>query len=108
VENERIAKLHAMLERTPNDARVRFGLAAEYEKAGRWEQVVEQLTAYLALTEDEGNAWGRLAQALHHLGREEDACTALRHGIAQAEKHGHPSMAGEFEELLEEWVDAGA
>jgi predicted Zn-dependent protease len=107
MENERIEKLVKLLERTPDDARVRFGLAAEYEKLGRWEHVVEQLTAYLALTEDEGNAWGRLAQALHHLGREEDACTALRTGMVQAAKHDHPTMVHEFEELLEEWVDAG-
>jgi predicted Zn-dependent protease len=108
VENDRIAKLRQMLDRSPDDARVRFGLAAEYERERRWEDVVEQLTAYLSMTDDEGNAWGRLAHALHELGREEEACTALRHGIAQAGRHGHPSMAQEFEERLEEWLDAGA
>jgi hypothetical protein len=45
----------------------------------------------------------RLAHALHELGREEDACAALRRGIAQAEKHGRPTMALEFGGLLEEW-----
>lgn len=101
---DRIASLLAMLERRPDDARVRFGLASEYEKLGRWDETVEQLTAYLALTEDEGNAWGRLAHALRELGREEDACAALRRGIAQAEKHGHPTMAFEFGETLDEWA----
>jgi predicted Zn-dependent protease len=105
VENERIAQLLRLLERTPDDGRVRFGLAAEYEKAGRWEETVEQLTAYLALADDEGNAWGRLAHALHELGREEEACAALQQGIAQAERHGHPTMALEFEERLAEWTD---
>jgi predicted Zn-dependent protease len=102
--SDRIASLLKLLERSPDDPRVRFGLASEYEKAGRWEEAVEQLTAYLALAEDEGNGWGRLAHALHELGREEDACAALRKGIAQAEKHGHPSMAFEFDERLEEWT----
>jgi predicted Zn-dependent protease len=101
---DRIESLKKLLERTPEDPRVRFGLAAEYEKAGRWEDTVEQLTAYLALAEDEGNAWGRLAHALRELGREEDACAALRQGIAQSEKHGHPTMAFEFGETLEEWT----
>jgi predicted Zn-dependent protease len=101
---DRIASLSKLLERTPDDPRVRFGLASEYEKLGRWEETVEQLTAYLALAEDEGNAWGRLARALRELGREEDACSALRRGITQAEKHGHPTMAMEFSEQLDEWL----
>jgi tetratricopeptide (TPR) repeat protein len=100
---ERIQSLLTLLERNPDDARVRFGLATEYEKHGLWPQAVEQFTAYLAQADDEGNAWGRLAHALHELGRDEDACDALRRGIEQSERYGHPSMADAFREQLAEW-----
>jgi Flp pilus assembly protein TadD len=92
-----------MLERNPADARLRFGLAAEYERLGEWEHAAEELRAYLEATEDEGNAWGRLGRALRQLGREEEARAAYRTGIEAARRNGHPSMAAEFEETLEDW-----
>nr|MBA2669526.1 hypothetical protein [Gemmatimonadota bacterium] len=49
-----------------------------------------------------GNAFGRLAAALLRLGREEEAREAYRRGIDAAYRHGHPTMAMEFEEALEE------
>lgn len=103
MENPRVDALHKMVERNPNDPRLRFGLAAEYEKLGRWQQVVDELREYLALTEDEGNAWGRLGVALRHLGQDEAARDAYTHGIEAAYRHGHPSMAEAFEEILQEW-----
>ncbi|HUH11771.1 MAG TPA: tetratricopeptide repeat protein [Longimicrobiales bacterium] len=103
MENPRIHALHRLVERTPDDPRVRFGLAAEYEKEGRWEDVVRELREYLALTEDEGNAWGRLGHALRELGEEDEARAAYRRGMQEAARHGHPTMAAEFEEVLESW-----
>lgn len=103
MENPRIDALRRMVERNPNDPRLRFALALEYEKLGRWEQVVEELREYLALADDEGNAWGRLGHALRQLGRDSEAKEAYRKGIQAARRHGHPSMAAMFEEILEEW-----
>jgi len=91
-----------MLDRNPDDARVHVGLAAEYEKNGEWDRVVQHLERYLALTEDEGNAWGRLARAHRMLGEEDAARAAFEKGIEAARRHGHPSMVAEFEELLDE------
>ena len=99
---DRIAALRRMLERNPDDARVRFGLAAEFERLGRWEDVVRELREYLARTDDEGNAWGRLGKALLELGREDEAREAYRTGAESALRHGHPSMAAEFDEVLED------
>ena len=101
--NPRIQNLQRMLEKHPEDARLRFGLALEYEKAGRWEDVVEQLERYLQQTEDEGNAWGRLGEALRRLGREEEARAAYEKGVEAAERHQHPTMAAEFKEILDSW-----
>jgi Flp pilus assembly protein TadD len=100
---DRISALEGMLERRPEEARLRFGLALEYLNAGRPEAAVRELRAYLAASEDEGNAWGRLGAALRELGREEEARDAYRKGVDAAYRHGHPTMAEEFEEILEGW-----
>lgn len=102
-EHSRTDALHKLLDRNPNDARALFGLANEYEKAEQWEAVVEHLSRYLNVAEDEGNAWGRLGHALRATGRTEEAREAYRKGITVAQAHGHPSMAVEFEEILAGW-----
>lgn len=99
---DRIDSLRRLLERNPSDVRARFGLAAEYERAGRWADVVEQLTAYLAIAHDEGNAWGRLGRALVELGRFDEARDAYKQGITAAANHNHPSMAADFEGALDD------
>ncbi|MBX6362655.1 MAG: hypothetical protein IRZ00_02195 [Gemmatimonadetes bacterium] len=101
--SSRIDALRAMLERNPGDGRLRFALAVEYEKAGRWEAVVEELRQYLDGTDDQGNAWGRLGRALRELGRSAEAREAYERGAEAARRHGHPGMAAEFEEILEDW-----
>ena len=97
---DRLEGLRRMLERNPSDARVLFGLAAEYEKRGDWENVITSLEAYLNLAEDQGNAWGRLGNALVQTGRVEEAKQVYARGIEEAYAHGHPSMAAEFEGVL--------
>ncbi|HEX6939474.1 MAG TPA: tetratricopeptide repeat protein [Longimicrobiales bacterium] len=105
MDNSRIDVLRKMIERNPDDPRLRFGLALELEKLGRWDEVADELRAYLALADDEGNAWGRLGNALRRLGRDDEARDAYRKGIDAARRHGHPGMAAEFEEVLEEWEE---
>lgn len=97
----RIDALKRMLERNPNDARIRFGLAMEYERLGRWEDMIGELRLYLASADDEGNAWGRLGRALGELGRDDEARAAYHRGVDAAHRHGHPSMAAELEDALE-------
>lgn len=99
---DRIGNLLAMRQKNPADVRILFALALEYEKAGRWEDVVSLLREYLDAADDQGNAWGRLGNALSQLGRTEDARTAYARGVEAATRHGHPTMAAEFEEALDE------
>jgi E3 SUMO-protein ligase RanBP2 len=101
--NPRIENLQRMLEKHPEDARLRFGLALEYEKAERWEETAAELERYLQMTEDEGNAWGRLGEALRRLGRDEEARAAYEKGVEAANRHQHPTMAAEFEDILDSW-----
>jgi len=100
---DRVAALERMLEKRPDDARLRFGLALEYLAAGRDEEGARHLRAYLETADDEGNAWGRLGAVLRRSGQDEEAKEAYRRGIEAAYRHGHPTMAAEFESVLEEW-----
>ncbi len=94
-----------MVARNPGNPLARFGLANEALKAGLHEEARENLVAYLASYEDEGNGYGRLAEALERLGRIDEARGALRDGIAASHRFGHPGMAAEFEARLEELED---
>jgi E3 SUMO-protein ligase RanBP2 len=98
----RLESFRAMVAANPENALARFGLATEALKAGEHAEAAEHLQAYLARHDDEGNAYGRLAEALTALGRLEEARAALRSGVETAERHGHPGMAAEFESRLEE------
>ena len=90
-----------MLGNRPDDPRLRFGLALEYLNAGRTEDGVRELRVYLDQTEDEGNGWGRLGAALLELGRDDEAVHAYEVGVECALRHGHPTMAEEFRDVLD-------
>lgn len=98
----RIEVFRKMLAAEPNNTTVRFGLANELLKLERWDEAAQELHTYLSQTDDQGNAYGKLAQALDRLGRIEEARTAYQQGIAAANRHGHPGMAQEFEMALED------
>ncbi|HMM48940.1 MAG TPA: hypothetical protein PKE32_04935 [Miltoncostaeaceae bacterium] len=98
---DRLTFFAELVAEDPRVARARFGYANELMHAERFDEAVVQLRAYLELAEDEGNAWGKLAEALTRLGRIDEAADAYLAGIDQSYKHGHTGMAGEFEAALE-------
>jgi Flp pilus assembly protein TadD len=100
---DRIDVLKALLAKQPTDSRLLFGLAMEYEKREQWSDVITALRTYLEHAEDEGNAWGRLGNALRRIGHDDESKGAYRTGIDVARAHGHPSMAADFEEILDDW-----
>jgi predicted Zn-dependent protease len=100
---DRIQALEALARRRPDDPRLKFGLALEYLNAGRRADGIVALQEYLDSADDEGNAWGRLAEALREEGRDEEAREAYRSGVQAALAHGHPTMAEEFQGILEDW-----
>ena len=101
----RLDAMRAMVAKNPNNALARFGLANEAMKAQLYEEAAEQLRIYLTSHDDEGKGYGRLADALLHLGRTEEAREALQRGVEAARRFGHPTMANEFEARLEELGD---
>ncbi len=95
---DRLATMRAMAAKQPDNALARFGLANELLKAGLIAEAEVELAAYLARYDDEGNGWLRYADALHALGRHEEARAACEKGIDAATRHGHATLVGEFEE----------
>lgn len=90
-----------MLAAEPSNTMVMFGLAKEYEKLGRHEDVIRVLENYLARADDEGNAYGTLANAYLKTGDREKAIETYKKGIDVAMAHGHPSMANEYKMTLD-------
>ena len=102
---DKLETFRAMVAKSPDNALARFGLANELLKAQQWQEAVAELEVYLARYDDEGNGWGRLAEARAALGDVPGAKEALQRGIAASHRFGHPGMANELEARLEELDD---
>lgn len=90
-----------MLVSEPENTMVMFGLAKEYVKLGQNIEVIELLETYLAKADDEGNAYGVLANAYALSGNREKAVETYTRGIDVSMAHGHPSMANEYRMTLD-------
>jgi tetratricopeptide (TPR) repeat protein len=98
----RIDTFRAMVAKNPANPLARFGLANEAYKERMYEEARENYEAYLATADDEGNAYGKLAEVLHALGRTDDARAAYARGIEAARRFGHAGMVNDLEARLEE------
>jgi predicted Zn-dependent protease len=97
----RIEIFEQMLAGDPANTAVLFGLAKEYEKAGDTQKMIATLERYLAAADDEGNAYGMLARAYEQTKQSEKARAAYQRGIEVATAHGHPGMAEEYRQILD-------
>jgi predicted Zn-dependent protease len=97
----RIEVFEQMLADDPENTMVMFGLAKEYEKLAEHTKVIEMLETYLAKFDDEGNAYGVLANAYALSGDRDKAAETYRKGIDVSMAHGHPSMANEYRMTLD-------
>jgi len=99
----RIDIFKQMLQSDPVNSSILFGLAKEYEKVGQSQEMIETLERYLAIADDEGNAFGMLARAYEQAAQPDKAKATYQRGIDAAMAHGHPSMAEEYRSALEEF-----
>ena len=99
----RIDIFKQMLVSDPTNSSILFGLAKEYEKTGQTEEMIETLERYIAISDDEGNAFGMLARAYEKAGQPEKARETYQRGIDAASAHGHPSMAEEYRITLKDF-----
>jgi predicted Zn-dependent protease len=98
---DRIEVFKQMLADDPSNTMVMFGLAKEYEKLGRHTDVIKVLEDYLSHADDEGNAYGTLANAYALSGDRDKAIEIYKKGIDVSMAHGHPSMANEYRMTLD-------
>ena len=99
--SNRIEVFKEMLIADPENTMVMFGLAKEYEKLGRHTDVINLLENYLAKADDEGNAYGVLANSYGRSGDRDKAVEVYKKGIDVSMAHGHPSMANEYRMTLD-------
>lgn len=83
------------------EPRARYGLAVALRQAGRHAEATEQYRAYLDLADDEGAAYGHLAECLAATGDVHGAADAYLAGIDAAIRNGHNGLAADFEAAME-------
>ena len=99
--SDRIETFKQMLESDPDNSMVLFGLANEYIKAGNTANAIKTLEEYLNKADDEGAAYGMLAKAYEKIGESEKAKNALELGVSASNRHGHPTMAADYQMTLD-------
>ncbi len=98
---DRVAYFADLVAEAPDEPRARYGLAVALRQAERWDEAVDQYRAYLDLADDEGAAYGHLAECLAALGQPDAAADAYLAGIDAALRHGHTGLADDFQQALE-------
>jgi Tfp pilus assembly protein PilF len=95
----RMAQLEALIADDPNDPELKYFLAMEYVSAGDEATAADEL---LKLTHGSEYvpAFLQAGQVLNRVGRVDEACDALRRGIAVAKRVGDSHAEGEMAGLL--------
>ena len=96
-----IEQLKKLIEKDPTNPLGRYGLANELFKSERYEEAIVEIEEYLNIKDDEGAVYRMLAECYMRLGDTDRAKESYAKGIEAANRHGHPSMAEEFEESIE-------
>lgn len=100
-----MSRLEALLDlhrQDPADADLLFMIAAEHASAGRHVEALPWLAQYVAKGRDVGAGWALMADCHQALGDGEARRAALQDGIAAALRGGHPTLAAELRERMEE------
>lgn len=99
---DKIAALREILSQAPNDPFARYGLAMAYTAEGRSEDALVEYTTILQHTPDYVPAYQMSAQTLMRLGRNEEATSRLRDGIAAAIRIGNSHAQAEMQAMLDD------
>ncbi len=98
--SERLQKLHALLERDPNDPFVLYGIALEHKKAGDAKSAIQFLDRTIAADSGYCYAYYQKGQVQESLGEADAARETYEHGIAAAQLKGDAHAASEIESAL--------
>lgn len=100
-----MSRLEALLDlhrQDPNDADLLYMIATELVNAGRHADAIPMLAQYVERGPDVGAGWALLADCHEALGQVSDARGAVEQGIAAALRGGHPTLAAELRDRLDE------
>jgi tetratricopeptide (TPR) repeat protein len=98
---ERLSKLVAMLEKTPNDAFLLYGVALEHKKAHDLTRSIEFLDRTIAADALYCYAYFQKGQVLEIMGETEAARAVYGEGIEAAKKKGDDHARSEIEGALQ-------
>ncbi|HEX2521790.1 MAG TPA: tetratricopeptide repeat protein [Terriglobia bacterium] len=97
---ERLKKLRELLQENPKDSFVRYGLAMEYARQGRWEEAIGEFRILIAADPDYVAAYFHAGQTLEKLGRSDEARTIYHEGVEAAVRRGDSHARSELEAAL--------
>ena len=98
--SERLAKLEQMLERSPTDPFLLYGIALEHKKAGDSARAIEFLDRTLAADAGYCYAYFQKGQVQETLGQTTEAKATYRAGVDAARKAGDAHAQSEIEGAL--------
>ena len=97
----RLKKLETMLEKTPNDAFLLYGVALEYKSAGRYDEAIKFLNRTLEVDPAYCYAYFQSGQVYEMTGDTEAARNIYEAGIDAAKKKGDAHAESEIRGALE-------
>jgi tetratricopeptide (TPR) repeat protein len=97
----RLDLLKGMVEQSPADSFLRYGLAMEYRNAGDAEAAVREFAAILAANADYAPAYFHGGQTLERLGRLDEARDWYRRGLEATARQGNQHAHSEMQAALE-------
>ena len=100
-QNDRMGQLQRMLEKSPNDPFLLYGIAMELRKVKNYPAAVEFFDRTIAADPGYCYAYYHRGQVREEAGDEEAARQSYRDGIAAAIRKGDAHARGELEAALE-------
>jgi Tfp pilus assembly protein PilF len=95
--NTALPRLQALLDGGKDNALLRFGLGFEYLRAGDAAAAIVHLQRAVVFDPAYSAAWKMLGKSLAQAGRNDEALSAYRNGIAAAEKKGDKQAMKEMQ-----------
>lgn len=98
---DRLTKLQRMLEKTPADPFLLYGIALEYKKAGNSSQALEYLNKVIGIDPGYCYAYHQRGLVYESTGDMDSARKSYREGIEAAKRTGDAHAQGEIEGALQ-------
>jgi Flp pilus assembly protein TadD len=97
----RLETLKQMVEQSPSDAFLRYGLAMEHRNSGDLEGAVREFRALIEVNPDYSPAYFHGGQTLEKLGRPEEARALYEKGVEVTRRNGDQHALSEMQAALD-------